>query len=86
MPVENPTVEWDREQSPFHPVARIEVAPQTAWDDDMSAKAQADLAFSPWHGLAAFQPLGGINRARQPVYGRSQAFRDATNGCPIHQA
>lgn len=85
MPVEDPTVEWDQEQSPFRAVARIEVAPQVAWDDAASAPLQAELGFSPWHGLAAFQPLGGINRARKPVYERSQAFRGATNGCPMHQ-
>lgn len=85
MPVENPTVEWDQEQSPFRTVARIEVAPQIAWDDAASTKAQADLAFSPWHGLAAFQPLGGINRARKSVYERSQVFRGAANGCPMRQ-
>ncbi|AXB75977.1 catalase family protein [Novosphingobium sp. P6W] len=84
MPVEDPTVEWDQDDSPFIAVARIEVAPQESWDDRASADLQAQLAFSPWHGLAAFQPLGGISRARKSVYEHSQAFRGATNACPMH--
>lgn len=84
MPIEDPTVEWDETKSPFAAVARLEAAPQTGWDYARDEEWQADLAFSPWHGLEAHRPLGGIGRARKAVYERSQAFRSAENQCPMH--
>ncbi|AQR72815.1 catalase family protein [Sphingomonas sp. LM7] len=82
MPIEDASVIWDEAESPFRAVARITVDPQISWQHGTSEREEADLAFSPWHGLAAFQPLGGVNRARKPVYEQSQAFR----GCPVHAA
>ena len=43
------------------------------------------LSFSPWHGLAAHQPLGGVNRVRRDTYDFSADFRGAFNGCPMHE-
>jgi hypothetical protein len=86
MPVEDPTVVWDEDVSPFRPVARIVAEPHPSWQHGVTEREEADLAFSPWHGLAAFQPLGAINRARRTVYEKSQAFRGAVNACPFHHA
>jgi len=36
------------------------------------------LAFSPWHSLAAHQPLGSINRLRRSVYSESANHRGAS--------
>lgn len=85
MPIEDASVIWDEEVSPFRAVARITVAPQLSWEHGTSDRREAELAFSPWQGLAAFQPLGGVNRVRKPVYEKSAAFRGVTSGCPIHQ-
>jgi len=85
MPVEDPTVEWDQEASPFVPVATFVVAPQLAWENGISQSREDRLSFSPWHGLAAHQPLGGINRARQPMYDYSAGYRSDFNACPMHQ-
>lgn len=85
MPIEDPTVAWDEEESPFVTVARFEAPAQVAWENGVSQSQEAALAFSPWHGLAAHQPLGAINRARKPVYEYSQGFRSRFNGCPLHQ-
>lgn len=86
MPIEDASVIWDEKRSPFRAVARIIVEPQPSWEHGVSDVQEAELAFSPWHGLAAFQPLGGVNRARKPVYQKSQAFRGAIAGCPVHAA
>jgi len=86
MPVEDASVIWDEGKSPFRAVARLTVSPQQTWEHGVSDTQEAELAFSPWHGLAAFQPLGGVNRARKPIYEQSHRFRGAADGCPIHAA
>jgi len=86
MPVENPTVVWDATESPFRAIARIVVPPQSGWNDDKTRRIDDGMAFNPWHGLAAHQPLGAINRARRSAYAMSANFRAAFNGCPIHES
>lgn len=86
MPIEDASMIWDEDVSPFRTVARIEAVHQTAWEHGVSDRQEAEIGFSPWHGLAAFQPLGGVNRVRKPVYEKSQAFRGLASGCPVHGA
>jgi hypothetical protein len=43
------------------------------------------LSFSPWHGFAAHQPLGSINRARMENHESSNEFRAEHNGCPFRE-
>ncbi|HDZ56836.1 MAG TPA: catalase [Pseudomonas xinjiangensis] len=85
MPIEDATVEWPEDQSPYLTVARIEVTPQSAWTDERSTKIDDGMSFSPWHGLAAHRPLGGIMRSRKPAYEMSAGFRAEHNGCPIRE-
>lgn len=85
MPVEDPTTPWDDEESPFQTVATLRVEPQVAWEHGRSDREEDSLYFSPWHGLAAHQPLGSVNRARRQAYEFSGGFRSRTNGCPMHQ-
>ena len=85
MPVEDPTIVWDEELSPFRTVATLTVEPQTAWENGTSDKVEDQLSFSPWHGIAAHRPLGGINRARKSPYRFSADYRARFNGCPIHE-
>lgn len=85
MPIEDATVPWSEEESPYIPVARISVGPQSAWDEDRAAKIEDGMAFSPWHGLAAHRPLGSIMRARKSTYEASARFRSNFNRCPIHE-
>jgi len=65
-------------------VARIEAAAQESYSDAMVAEFDKGASFSPWHGLAAHQPLGAINRVRKAVYEASARFRLSKNGCPYH--
>ena len=85
MPIEDPTVEWDEGISPYRTVATLRVEPQAGWQHGVSEKIEDRLSFSPWHGLAAHQPLGGVNRARKSPYEFSSDYRGRFNGCPIHE-
>jgi len=85
MPIEDASVVWPEEQSPYVAVARLRVAPQTGWSEAKADVVDDRLAFSPWHGLAAHRPLGSINRTRRANYERSRDFRAERNGCPIHE-
>ena len=85
MPIEDASVVWDEEISPFRTVATLTVEPQPAWEHPVSEATEDALAFSPWHGLAAHQPLGGVNRARKDPYEFSADYRGRFNGCPIHE-
>ena len=85
MPVEDPTVQWDEDASRFVTVATLEVPPQLAWENGVTNAADDALAFSPWHGLAAHRPLGGVNRARRETYVKSAQHRGRVNGCPMHE-
>ena len=40
-----------------------------------------DLSYTPWHSLEAHRPIGGINRARRPVYEATSKFRHEQNQC-----
>jgi hypothetical protein len=85
MPIENAAVVWPEELSPFRRIARIEVAPQTAWSEARSSAVDDGMQFSPWHGLVAHRPLGGIMRARKRVYEMARQFRAERNGRIIEE-
>jgi Catalase len=80
MPIENAAAVWSEQLSPYRRVARIEVAPQAAWSEARSSAVDDGMQFSPWHGLAAHRPLGGIMRARKEVYAAAKRFRAERNG------
>jgi hypothetical protein len=84
MPIEDASVEWPQEDSPYETVATVRVLAQNAWDDAAAPKEEDGLAFSPWHALEAHRPLGALNRARRVVMPASQRFRAGFNRCPIH--
>jgi len=85
MPIEDASVQWPEDVSPFVTVARIEVEPQSAWDEEKVRQIDDGMAFSPWHGLQAHRPLGGVMRVRKPSYEMSSTFRANHNGCPMHE-
>lgn len=85
MPIEDASVTWPEEKSPYRTVARIRVPRQPAWNEERARRVDDGLAFDPWHGLTAHEPLGGINRARRGTYRMAAEFRATRNGCPIHE-
>ncbi|TPW31348.1 catalase family protein [Pararhizobium mangrovi] len=85
QPVEDPTVQWDEESSPFHTVAILEAGPQDSWSAEKVAEIDEGMRFSVWTGITAHKPLGSINRARKATYRHSAGFRERFNRCPIHE-
>ncbi len=83
MPVENAHAAWSEEESPYLPVGRIIAPPQTGWSEARSRIVDDGLAFSPWHGLLAHQPLGSVMRARRRAYEASAKFRADHNGVAV---
>ncbi len=78
MPVEDPTVEWDEQESPYIKVATIKIPSQ---DFNTEERKQFDekQSFSPWHTRPEHQPLGGVNRARKRIYAELAKFRNEMN-------
>ena len=85
MPVEDASKPWPDDLSPYVAVGRITVAPQDAWSDANIKAVDDGTSFSPWHGLAAHQPLGSIMRARKAAYKMSADLRGQRSGCPMHE-
>ena len=85
MPIEDASVAWPEETSPYVAVARMECPPQDSWSEANRRAIDDGMAFSPWHGLAAHRPLGAVNRTRRDTYASSAAFRGSHTGCPMHE-
>lgn len=78
MPIEDASVTWSEEISPFRKVAEIRVPPQPFQDTARMEECEA-MRFNPWNGLSAHQPLGGINRVRRELYEELGTFRAVEN-------
>jgi hypothetical protein len=78
MPIEDPTIAWSESASPFIPVARITI-PRQVFDTTMQNAFGENLSFTPWHGLEAHRPLGGVNRVRRLVYQAISGLRHDLN-------
>lgn len=83
MPIEDASVIWPEEQSPYLTVATLDVGAQLAWDEQKSQALEDSLSFSPWNALQAHQPLGGVMRVRREAYQFSATFRQQFNACPF---
>ncbi|MDR5758488.1 catalase family protein [Caballeronia sp. LZ035] len=83
MPVEDASVRWPESESPYVAVARVRVGRQSSWDAARVATIDEGMAFSPWRGLAAHRPIGGLMRSRRAAYDMSAHFRRERNGCPM---
>ena len=80
--IENAALAWSEKEFPFVKVADIAIHP--VGKNEPLVDACKPLRFTPWHALAAHEPLGGINRLRKPVYCESGEFRpDGTDPKPV---
>ena len=78
MPIEDTSIEWREQDSPFETVARITLPPQDF--DTPALNLQCDnLSFNPWFGIEAHRPIGGINRLRKAVYEAVSDYRHSRN-------
>ncbi|MGA7439101.1 MAG: catalase family protein [Luteibacter sp.] len=85
MPIEDASVPWPEEKSPYLDVARLVVAPQPAWNEARRAAIDDGLAFSPWHGVVEHRPLGSVMRARRLAYKVMAKFRAHHNKRDINE-
>ncbi|MFC5547104.1 catalase family protein [Massilia aerilata] len=85
MPIEDASVEWPQELSPYVAVARLRLAPQQAWSEERARRIDEGMQFNPWHALAAHRPLGSVMRVRKDVYAMSKRFRAERNGMEISE-
>lgn len=85
MPVEDSSKPWPEDQSPYVAVGRITVKAQDAWSAENAKAVDDGMAFNPWHGITAHQPLGSIMRVRKAAYEMSARLRGQHNGCPMHE-
>ena len=85
FPIEKADTQWPEEAkgskpgSPYVTVARITMPAQDSYSDDRQLFVDEQLSFTPWHGLAAHQPLGGIMRSRLKAYAEAAKFRAMRN-------
>ncbi|SDK73095.1 hypothetical protein SAMN05192566_2260 [Methylophilus rhizosphaerae] len=77
MPIEDASVIWSPDLSPYIPVARITAKPQIAWSPYRSHIVDEGMMFSPWHGIQSHRPLGSVMRLRKMTYELSRKQRSA---------
>lgn len=82
MPVEDGSVRWPEEESPYLPVARLTIPAQEAFSPARRAYADDVLTFNPWHCIPEHRPLGSIMRVRRQAYEASSLDRHALNAQP----
>jgi catalase len=78
MPVEDVTVEWPEELSPFVTVAKLRIPRQDISGEGNLRKLDA-LSLNPWRVTAEHRPLGNIMRVRREVYRNSSIVRHKLN-------
>ncbi|HEX8615607.1 MAG TPA: catalase family protein [Telluria sp.] len=83
MPIEDSSVEWPEEESPWVTVAHLRALPQAAWSENLSKAVDDGMQFNPWHSLAAHRPIGSIMRVRKAAYAMSKQFRAQRNDMQI---
>lgn len=83
MPIEDASVEWPEDRSPWHTVALLEVPQQNSWSSQRSEAVDDGMSFSPWHGLAAHRPIGSVMRVRKAAYEAAAQFRARLNGVSV---
>jgi hypothetical protein len=81
MPIEDASIRWPEELSPYRPVATLRFPPQSAATPTRIASIEA-LAFSPAHAVEAHRALGGIMRSRLALYTALGLERRRTAGVP----
>jgi hypothetical protein len=74
MPVEDASVTWDEDASPFVTVATITIPDQDIESPAMLERCEKST-FNPWQSLAAHEPLGRMNAVRREVYAHAAGVR-----------
>jgi len=67
MSIDDTTIVWNEEESPFFTVGRLSIKHQEVYSPQQNEFGE-NLRFSPGNGLAVHRPVGAINRLRSIVY------------------
>lgn len=79
MSIDDTTIVWNEEESPFFTVGRLTVKHQKV-DSPQESDFGENLSFSPGNGLAVHRPVGAINRLRSIVYPIVADYRHKRRG------
>ena len=82
MPVEDASVTWPEDESPYIVVAHLSLPAQDACSPARHAYFDDVLSFRPAHSMAAHRPLGSLMRARLATYQALSAYRHERNRQP----
>ena len=80
QPIEDSSVEWSADESPYRTVATIRIPAQEAYSSARQHYFDEVMTFRPAHALTLHRPLGSVMRARLQVYAALSAFRHRENG------
>ena len=80
QPIEDASVPWPEEISPYRTVATIRLPRQDAYSPERARYFDEVMTFRPAHSLVAHRPLGSVMRARLQVYKALSDFRHRENG------
>jgi catalase len=81
MPIEDPTVEWSEDKSPFIPIARLHI-PKQEFDSAAQNDMCEAMSFNVWHGVKGMEPISYFNELRREVYLHTAAYRRVRNDMP----
>ena len=84
MPIEDASIPWDQEISPYRPVATIDIPPQESFSPERRVYAERVMSWRPWNGLGPHRPLGSINRLRHRLYQQLGEWRHQTHATAEH--
>lgn len=82
MPVEDGSVQWLEEDSPFQAIASLTISPQNTFSPERRVYGDDVLSFNPFHCLPEHRPLGNIMRVRKLAYETSSKYRHHMNAAP----
>lgn len=82
MPVEDASIDWPQDQSPYQVLGKIVLPAQDAFSPARRVYADDVLSFNPFHCLPEHLPLGSINRVRIKAYESSAKYRHLMNATP----
>lgn len=79
FPLDDATVVWNEDSSPFQRIGTLHIPPQT-FDSKERMDLAEDISFNPWNGFEPHCPLGSLNAARIYAYKASRDARHRLNG------
>ena len=79
QPIEDASVEWPVDESPYRTIATIRIPMQDAYSAARQNFFDEVMTFRPSHSLEAHRPLGSVMRARLQVYQALSEFRHRHN-------